>query len=310
MSAMSKARTANEVEQMTETDQSETILDRVCIAMPCNIGWDNMKGNDEVRLCDGCNKNVYNISAMSKKRAEEILSAPQLPCLHIVRGIDGKLVTDECPRWLRPLRKGWTKLVAIAASLMAFFNWQNTAIAEEKKNLQTPSPSARDLNMFQTEPTVIDGKPYSASGPQVGTERWFEDSLLQEWPARISAIGINAKDLPSIDATNLSKFRKIKEIRAEEISDSKLPKHLNRQAWTLFEAARRKHALACMSFLKHKMRECSDTSAEALEAYNLALKHAEQRSHDPGFCYFIINERNKVEDLIQKCTAYFERDKN
>lgn len=39
---------------MNEIDQSDSILDRVCIAMPCNID--------------------------------------------IVRGIDGKLVTDECPR--------------------------------------------------------------------------------------------------------------------------------------------------------------------------------------------------------------------
>ncbi|MBK7838876.1 MAG: hypothetical protein IPJ49_14595 [Candidatus Obscuribacter sp.] len=34
-------------------------LDNVMIAAPCNIGWDNMVGDDRVRLCAGCDKNVH-----------------------------------------------------------------------------------------------------------------------------------------------------------------------------------------------------------------------------------------------------------
>lgn len=304
MSAVSES-SANEVSNMNETDQSDSILDRVCIAMPCNIGWDNMKGNDEVRLCGGCNKNVYNISAMSKKRAEELLSQAELPCLHIVRNTDGTLVTDECPLWLRPLRNGWTKFVSVSVSLIALFNWQNSAGAEETKDSTSPVPTQRDMNMFQVEPTVIDGKPYSVSAPKVRSERWFENSFMQVWPAELSVISIDVKDLPQVDSTTVQKFKN-KQVSAKHIEDNKLPHRLDRQSWVAFERARNQHAKACMFFLKHQMKECSDAAAEAMYGYDQAFKLAEQKSHDPLFRKFIIDEKNKAEDLLRECTSYFD----
>jgi len=79
---------------MNEPDQDESILERICIAMPCSIDWESMQGTDEARLCGGCNKNVYDISAMSKRRAEEILSAPQLPCIRINRALDSRRMSE------------------------------------------------------------------------------------------------------------------------------------------------------------------------------------------------------------------------
>ncbi|MBK9619577.1 MAG: hypothetical protein IPO31_10410 [Candidatus Obscuribacter sp.] len=49
-------------------------LDNVMIAAPCNIGWDNMVGDDRVRLCAGCDKNVYNTSRMTKAEIKELLA--------------------------------------------------------------------------------------------------------------------------------------------------------------------------------------------------------------------------------------------
>jgi hypothetical protein len=42
------------------------MLDRVSIAAPCSADWDQMAGTDQVRHCPLCNKNVYNLSAMTR----------------------------------------------------------------------------------------------------------------------------------------------------------------------------------------------------------------------------------------------------
>lgn len=305
MSAMSES-SEDELEHMKETDQNDSILDRVCIAMPCSIGWENMKGNDEVRLCGGCDKNVYNISAMSKKRAEEVLSAPELPCLHIVRGCDGKIVTDDSPRWLRHFRNSWGKLIAISASLLAFFNWTSSSTAQEtKKEPSAPAPTPRDMNMFQIEPTVIDGHPY-ARGYTVGSTEWRNHYFLEEWPARISAIGIYKSDLPNATYDSLKSLQKTENVQVNPISEQDVPQRIDRKAWTTFAAARQTHATACMQFLNQHMSECQSAAKQAMTEYQNALNAMDQRQHDPGFRAFIVEEKGKAEDLLQKCTSFFD----
>ena len=46
-------------------------LDRIKIASPCTADWRFMLGNDLVRFCGQCNKNVYNLSAMKREEAED-----------------------------------------------------------------------------------------------------------------------------------------------------------------------------------------------------------------------------------------------
>src|SRR5690348_11198318 len=46
------------------------LLDRIQIASPCEASWDAMNGDDRVRFCGLCEKNVYNLSAMTRDEAE------------------------------------------------------------------------------------------------------------------------------------------------------------------------------------------------------------------------------------------------
>jgi hypothetical protein len=39
------------------------------ISGPCDASWDKMKGNDRVRVCEHCEKEVNNVSAMTRKEA-------------------------------------------------------------------------------------------------------------------------------------------------------------------------------------------------------------------------------------------------
>ena len=45
------------------------------ISGPCDQSWDEMKGNDKVRVCEHCEKAVNNVSAMTRKEALRLVRA-------------------------------------------------------------------------------------------------------------------------------------------------------------------------------------------------------------------------------------------
>lgn len=64
------------------------------IVSPCGQSWDEMKGNDKVRLCEHCEKEVNNVSAMTRKDA-----------VRLVRGSDGQICLRyyQDPKTQRPV---------------------------------------------------------------------------------------------------------------------------------------------------------------------------------------------------------------
>ena len=65
-------------------------LDRVEVAAPCSASWEEMAGNERVRFCDHCALNVYNLSAMSRKEAEEMVRAHEgRLCIRFYKRHDG-----------------------------------------------------------------------------------------------------------------------------------------------------------------------------------------------------------------------------
>jgi hypothetical protein len=50
------------------------MLDSVRVASPCHASWDEMLGDDRVRFCTSCEKNVFNLSAMPRDDAERLLA--------------------------------------------------------------------------------------------------------------------------------------------------------------------------------------------------------------------------------------------
>jgi hypothetical protein len=72
-------------------------LDEVRIASPCDASWDNMIGDDRVRHCAGCDKDVYNLSGLSRDDAEALLVAKGVDvCIRLYRRTDGTLITRDC----------------------------------------------------------------------------------------------------------------------------------------------------------------------------------------------------------------------
>src|SRR6267142_5668090 len=71
------------------------MLDRISIAAPCSADWDSMPGSDRVRHCGQCNKNVYNLSEMTRRQAEALIREKEGQlCARLYRRADGTILTS------------------------------------------------------------------------------------------------------------------------------------------------------------------------------------------------------------------------
>src|SRR5262245_27675690 len=77
------ARKTKELEHATETlEQAKArarlpVLDNLRVASPCSAAWDNMTGDERVRHCGDCDKDVFNLSGMTRDEAEALILQKQ-----------------------------------------------------------------------------------------------------------------------------------------------------------------------------------------------------------------------------------------
>jgi len=97
-------------------------LDNVRVAAPCPANWDSMYGNERVRFCGECQLNVYNLSAMSRAEAEQLVGQSEgRLCVRYYRRRDGSIITQNCPVGLRALKRRLSRVgTAIATSVLSF----------------------------------------------------------------------------------------------------------------------------------------------------------------------------------------------
>jgi len=96
------------------------MLDRISIASPCSADWDEMPGTDQVRHCGQCNKNVYNLSAMTRREAEALLRETEgRLCARLYRRADGTILTENCPAGLRVIGRRVSRFAGAAMSAVA-----------------------------------------------------------------------------------------------------------------------------------------------------------------------------------------------
>jgi len=96
------------------------LLDNIAIASPCEASWNEMSGNDRVRFCSACKKNVYNLSAMQRAEAEALLQKYEgQVCVRLYRRKDGTVLTQDCPVAVRKKRALKLGLAAIGGGFLA-----------------------------------------------------------------------------------------------------------------------------------------------------------------------------------------------
>jgi hypothetical protein len=103
--------------------QTTPYLDGISVARPCPASWEEMKGDDRVRHCGGCRMNVYNLSAMSRRDAEDLVRKTEgRLCVRFYRRTDGTVLTQDCPVGLRAFRRRVALFSsALAAMLLGMF---------------------------------------------------------------------------------------------------------------------------------------------------------------------------------------------
>jgi hypothetical protein len=78
------------------------LLNQVEVASPCSAQWEDMAGDERVRFCGSCEKNVYNLSAMTTPEIVELIRAKEgRLCARFYRRHDGTMLTADCPVGLR-----------------------------------------------------------------------------------------------------------------------------------------------------------------------------------------------------------------
>ncbi len=93
------------------------VLDNIRVAAPCGADWSRMEGDERVRACGDCQKNVYNLSGMTREEAEAlILEKEGRLCVRYYRRADGTILFGDCGIGAQR-RRGRRVLAGVAALL-------------------------------------------------------------------------------------------------------------------------------------------------------------------------------------------------
>jgi hypothetical protein len=104
------------------------------IASPCTARWEEMKGDEQVRFCNLCQKNVYNLSVLSSADAATLVKSKEGKlCTRFYQRADGTVLTDDCPIGLA---KAWKRAQAtlLAGIGLIVFTIINIAAANREED--------------------------------------------------------------------------------------------------------------------------------------------------------------------------------
>lgn len=143
--------------------KTEFKLELIEIPDPCTVPWESMSGDDRIRFCGDCKKNVYNLSNLSQIEASNLLITNEgTVCIRMLKRADGTVVTDECPKILRPLRDGFFYLrTVVSAFLMLLISCLPAYSQEDKtqaKDPRHPLPLVKKTNEKRTV-QILQGLP-------------------------------------------------------------------------------------------------------------------------------------------------------
>ena len=130
------------------------LLNDVRVASPCTANWNEMVGDDRVRFCKSCEKNVFNLSAMLAHEAEQLLAERMQGelCVRFYQRADGTVMTQDCPVGVKKKQRRKLAIAVAGAGALA----ASAAMAFVHRE-----PPEKSCGLVATEDQVVAG----GSGP-------------------------------------------------------------------------------------------------------------------------------------------------
>jgi hypothetical protein len=130
-----------------------TFLDSIDIKSPCSESWNQMQGNEQIRFCSHCAKDVHNLSEMTRKQARKIVAqADGGICVRYIRRPDGRIQTIKNTLHQITRQTGIAAGVigaSLAASTLAY------AQGEVKTNSNQNAQIVEAVNQKSDEPSAV-----------------------------------------------------------------------------------------------------------------------------------------------------------
>lgn len=202
------AKIHRELEARARAPRRSLPMVSMLIASPCDVPWEKMVGDERVRHCGQCDKNVHNLSAMTTDEAHAFLESvtrassetgAPLPCLNLWQRQDGTVITADCPVGVRRRRMrsllaaslGVGALAVIAATALAVMG---ASPASPRSFTVTTSPSIQPI-----APTAyVDTSGYiaveGAPGIRIYDDHGFVGVTPLTYVAKEGAHSIRAED--------------------------------------------------------------------------------------------------------------------
>ncbi len=140
-------------------------LKDVHIASPCRSDWAQMSGDDSVRHCAECNLNVYNLSEMSRREAEELIASREgRLCVRFFRRADGTILTRDCPVGFRIMVRKVSRFAGAALSAVMSVSF---CVAQTGPNAGSQAKAQNGQNRTGISVLVIDPQGAVVSGVRV-----------------------------------------------------------------------------------------------------------------------------------------------
>lgn len=136
--------------------QAPIALKNVRVASPCRADWTQMSGDARVRHCAECKLNVYNLSEMSRREAEELIASHEgRLCVRFYRRADGTVLTRDCPVGLRQLVR---KVSRVAGTVLSALMSVSFCAAQTAPNSAPQATEQNDQKKTGALITVTDGQ--------------------------------------------------------------------------------------------------------------------------------------------------------
>jgi hypothetical protein len=145
--------------------QRDLDIDAIVIESPCSVPWSSMTGDDVRRYCGQCRLHVYDLSQMTRPEIRGLLAETNGNfCKRIWRRADGTVVTRDCGRVVRAMRRRLRAIGVTAAGLLAVVGLAGCGS-------KSPPSGANGRDTTTTKPAPPDEKKPPAPDATVTTGR-------------------------------------------------------------------------------------------------------------------------------------------